>query len=78
MPDVTFEVGDLKGQEDAEKLERAISRLEPVEIVNVDAEKGLVAVSYEGGTQELQGIERAISDAGHEFEPSPGARKLEG
>ena len=77
MPDVTFEVGDLKGQEDAEKLERALARLEPVEAVNVNVEKGLLAVSYGGGASELEDIERAISKAGHEFEPSPGARKVE-
>ncbi len=28
MPDVTFLVGDLEGAEDAEKLERALARLE--------------------------------------------------
>lgn len=78
MPDVTFEIQDLKGPEDAEKLERALGRLDPVEVVNVDAEKGLLAVSYEGGAPELESIEKTISDAGHEFEPSPGARQVEG
>ena len=78
MPDVTFEVQDLKGPEDAERLERALMRLDPVQAVNVDAEKGLLAVSYEGRAPELERIESAISDAGHEFEPSPGARKIEG
>jgi copper chaperone CopZ len=77
MPDVTFEVGDLKGQEDAEKLEQALLRLDPVRVVNVDAEKGWLAVSYEGGASELEAIEASISNAGHEFEPSPGARKIE-
>lgn len=77
MPDVTFEIRDLKGTEEAEKLERALLRLDPVQGVNVDAEKGLLAVSYEGGAPELARIESAISDAGHEFEPSPGARRVE-
>jgi copper chaperone CopZ len=77
MPDVTFEVGDLKRQEDAGKLEQALLRLDPVRVVNVDAEKRLLAVSYEGGAPELEDIETAISNAGHEFEPSPGARKIE-
>jgi copper chaperone CopZ len=77
MPDVTFEIPDLKGAKDAEKLERALLRLDPVQAVNVDAEKCLLAVSYEGGAPELEDIEAAISDAGHEFEPSPGARKIE-
>ena len=73
MPDVTFVVSDLTGTEEAEKLERALARLEFVELVNVDSEKGLVAVSYEGGEDELGGIGGAIKEAGHEAEPSPGA-----
>ena len=73
MPDVTFLVGDLAGEEDSEKLERALSRLEFVELVNVDSEKGLVAVSYEGGEAELGQIGDAIEEAGHAAEPSPGA-----
>ena len=49
MPDVTFLVSDLAGAEEAEKLELALTRLEFVKLVNVDSEKGLVAVSYDGG-----------------------------
>ena len=45
MPDVTFLVNDVAGAEEAEKLERALARLEFVELVNVDSEQGLVAVS---------------------------------
>ena len=41
MPDVTFLVSDLAGTEDAGKLERALTRLEFVDLVNVDPEKGL-------------------------------------
>ncbi len=73
MPDVTFVVRDLAGSEDAEKLERALRRLGPVNLVNVDSEKGLVAVSFEGGQAELEKIQGAIEKAGHEVEPSPGA-----
>jgi copper chaperone CopZ len=73
MPDVTFVVRDIGGSEEAEKLERALSRVDAVNLVNADAEKGLVAVSYDGGEAELEGIEGAIREAGHEVEPSPGA-----
>jgi len=73
MPDVTLVVQDMSSAEDAERLERAIRRLSFVELVNVDFEKGLVAVSYEGGEAELEKIGEAIKEAGHDFEPSPGA-----
>jgi copper chaperone CopZ len=73
MPDVTFMVRDLAGAEESEKLERALSRLEFVDLVNVDSDKGLVAVSYEGGEAELERIEGAIEEAGHSAKPSPGA-----
>lgn len=73
MPDVTFMVSDLGGAEESEKLERALTRLDFVNLVNVDSEKGLVAVSYEGGEAELERIEGAIEEAGYEAEPSPGA-----
>lgn len=73
MPDVAFVVEDLGGPEDAEKLERALSRVGCVNLVNVDPEKGLVAVSYSGGEAELGEIQGAIEEAGHEVEPSPGA-----
>ena len=70
MPDVTFVVNDVT---DAEKLERALTRLEFVDLVNVDSERGLVAVSYEGGAEELEKVEDVIEEAGYEAEPSPGA-----
>jgi hypothetical protein len=73
MPDVTFMVSGVTDDEESKKLERAIMRLEFVELVNVDSERGLVAVSYEGGEEELGGIEGAIREAGHDAEPSPGA-----
>jgi copper chaperone CopZ len=73
VPDVTFLVSDVTGAEEAEKLERALTRLEFVDLVNVDSEKRLVAVSYEGGEAELGRIGDAIEEAGHAAEPSPGA-----
>jgi copper chaperone CopZ len=73
MPDVAFVVKDISAAEDAERLERALTRLGPVNLVNVDPEKGLVAVSYGGGEAEMEKIEAAIREAGHEVEPSPGA-----
>lgn len=71
MPDVTFMVNDIA--EDSEKLERALTRLDFVDLVNVDSERGLVAVSYEGGEAEIERIQGAIEEAGHDAEPSPGA-----
>jgi hypothetical protein len=73
LPDVTFLVGDLAGTEDTEKLERALTRLGFVDLLNVDSEKGLVAVSYEGGEEELGRIGDAMQEAGYPAEPSPGA-----
>ena len=73
MPDVTFVVGDVTGAEESENLERVLTRLEFVGLVNVDSEKGLVAVSYEGGEEELRRIEGAIEEAGYDAESSPGA-----
>ena len=73
MPDVTFVVRDVASAESAEKLERALTRLGFVSGVNVDSEKGLVAVSFEGGEAERGKIEGAIRETGHGVEPSPGA-----
>jgi len=73
MPDVTLVVRDLTDAEDAERLERAIGPLSFVSLVNVDREKGLVAVSYEGGEAELEKIGGVVEEAGHDFDPSPGA-----
>jgi copper chaperone CopZ len=76
MPDVTLVVRDLSDAEDAKRLERAIGRLSFVKLVNVDPEKGLVAVSYEGGEAELEKIGEAIEEVGHDYEPSPGAEHV--
>ena len=73
MPDVAFVVKDVSGTEDAERLERALTRLDFVNGLNVDPEKGLVAVSYDGGEAELEKIEGSMEKAGHDVEPSPGA-----
>ena len=73
MPDLTLIVRDIPDAEEAERLERAVGRLGFVGLVNVDPEKGLLAVSYEGGEAELERIGEAIRNAGHDFEPSPGA-----
>jgi copper chaperone CopZ len=78
MPDVTLVLRGLSGADDAERLERAVTRLGAVEEVNVDSEKGLLAVSYEGGEAELGRIEEAVRDAGYEYELSPGAREAGG
>lgn len=77
MPDVTLEVQGISDTGEAEKLERALTRMDFVQLVNVDQEKGLVAVSYEGGGSELEKIEQSIREAGYGYEASPGARKLE-
>jgi len=73
MPDVTFVVNDIADAEESEKLERALTSLAFVDLVNVDSERALVAVSYEGGEEELGKLEDAIEEAGHNAEPSPGA-----
>lgn len=78
MPDVTLKVQDLTDAENAERLERALKRLEFVDEANADVEKGLLAISYEGGAAEQGRLEEAVKEAGYDFEPSPGARKLEG
>lgn len=76
MPDITLVVQDIADAEDAERLERALKRLEFVNEANADPEKGLVAVSYEGGAAELEEVEGAVREAGHGSEPSPGADHL--
>ena len=76
MPDVAFVVKDVSGAEEAERLERALTRLDFGELGNVDGEKGLVAVSYSDGDAERERIEGVIAEAGHDVEPSPGADPL--
>lgn len=76
MPDVTLIIRDL-GVENTEKIERALLRLDFVNEANADPEKGFVAVSYEGGSTELQHIESSLEEAGCKVEPSPGAQKIQ-
>ena len=78
MPDVTLLVHGLSETGESERLEKAVSRLGFVELVNADSAKELLAVSYEGGEAELGRIEQAIRDAGYEFEPTPGAQNAGG
>ncbi|MDP9426604.1 MAG: heavy-metal-associated domain-containing protein [Actinomycetota bacterium] len=78
MPDITLVVRGLAEPGEAERLQTAIERIGEVQTANVDAEKGLLAVSYEGGEAELARIEEAVKDAGFEPEPSPGAKNAGG
>lgn len=73
MPDITFVIRDISGPEEAEKLERALLRLDSVKLVNVDSESGLVAVSHKGGGPQIREIGDSIKNTGHDFELSPGA-----
>lgn len=73
MPDVTLSLREAPNTEDAERLERALKRLGFVDLVNVDAEKELVAVSYTGGADELGEIGRTLQRAGYDYHPTPGA-----
>lgn len=73
MPDVTLFIKDVSDADQAAKLERALTRLDFVRLVNVDTEKGLLSVSYEGEDTNLEKIQTTAKEAGHELEPSPGA-----
>ena len=78
MPDVTLVVRGLTEPGEAERLQTAIERVGEVRAANMDAEKGLLAVSYDGGEAELRRIEAAVKDAGFEPEPTPGAENARG
>lgn len=78
MPDITLKLKDAPDTAGAEKLERALKRLDFVELVNVDAEKELLAVSYTGGPDEIGQIGRAIEEAGHGYDTLPGADHVDG
>ncbi len=77
MPDITLKVAELSDVEEAGRLERALKRLDFVGEANADPEKGLVAISYDGGEAEQESLGQAVKEAGYDFEPSPGARKVE-
>ena len=76
MPDVTLVVRGLAETGESERLERTLRRLGFVEEVNVDSAKELLAVSYEGGEEELEEIGQVVKEAGYEYEPSPGAGEV--
>ena len=78
MPDVTLVVRGLADPGEAERLQTAVERVGAVRVASVDADKGLLAVSYEGGEAELIRIEEAVKDAGFEPEPTPGAENAGG
>lgn len=78
MPDVTLVVRGLNDPGEAEHLQAAVERVGAVRAASVDASKGLLAVSYEGGKTELASIEDAVRDAGFETEPTPGAKNAGG
>lgn len=78
MPDVTLVVRGLAEAKETERLKQAVGRVGGVEVVSVNAEKELLAVSYKGGEAELERIEQAIRDAGFEIEPTPGAKNAGG
>ena len=76
MPDVTLVVRGLAETGESERLERTLRRLGFVEEVNMDSAKELLAVSYEGGEEELEEIGQVVKEAGYEYEPSPGAGEV--
>ena len=78
MPDVTLVIRGLNDPGKAERLQAAVERVGAVRAASVNAGKGLLAVSYEGGAAELAQIEDAIKDAGFEPEPTPGAENAGG
>ena len=73
MPDVTLSLKEAPDTGDAERLQRALTRLGFVDLASVDAGQGLVAVSYNGGADELAEIGHAIEEAGYDYDTTPGA-----
>ena len=49
-----------------EDLEEALKKLEHVSDVDVNSAGNVVAVSFEGGREEREEIERAVEEAGYE------------
>ncbi len=78
MPDVTLVVCGLAETGESERLEQALTRLGFVGLVNADSTKELLAISYEGGEEELGRIWQAVRDAGYEPELTPGAGEVAG
>jgi copper chaperone CopZ len=67
MPDVHVYVSRPAEREDAgmDDLEAAITKLEHVSHVDINAPGNVVAVTYEGGEEEREEIERAVEEAGY-------------
>ena len=51
---------------DLQDLKEALENLEHISEVKVDPSGNVVAVSFEGGQAEQEGIERAVEEAGYE------------
>ncbi len=68
MADVHVYVNRPADKEGAslEDLEEALKKLEHVSDVDVNSPGNVVAVSFEGGQEEQDAIERAVEDAGYE------------
>ena len=68
MTDVHVYFNRPAGKEgtDLEDLKEALTNLEHVSEVRVDPSGNVVAVSFEGGQEEQEAIERAIEEAGYE------------
>lgn len=67
MPDVHVYVNRPAEKESAgmDDLEAAITKLDHVSGVDVNAPGNVVAVTYEGGESEREAIERAVEGAGY-------------
>ena len=76
MPDVTLVVRGLTETGKAERLNKALARLDFVETIEVNLAKELLAVSYNGGEVELDQIAQTVRDAGYEPALSPGAENV--
>ena len=68
MVDVHVYINRPAGKEgaDLKDLEGTLSKLEHVSEVSADLSGNVVAVSYEGGQEEQEEIERAVEEAGYE------------
>jgi copper chaperone CopZ len=67
MPDIHVYVDRPANKEDAalEDLEAAITKLDHVSDVDVNAPGNVVAVTFEGGKTEREDIERVVEEAGY-------------
>jgi copper chaperone CopZ len=67
MPDVHVYVNRPAGKEGSgmEDLEAAVTKLEYVSHVDINAPGNVLAVTYEGGGEEREEIERTVEEAGY-------------